>query len=244
MLTILLTFSCTNVPAPKDAGQSSDDTLGAAQALKDTSAGTMNSELLESMTPEVILQRFKDGNERFLEKKMLHRDYTRQVNATASGQHPYAIIVSCIDSRIPAEIIFDKGIGDVFNARVAGNFVNTDILGSIEYACKVSGAKLILIMGHSSCGAIKSACDHVKLGNITAMLANIQPSVDAVKGFEGVRNSKNDAFVQAVAKENVLRTKAKVLKDSPIIKDMVNHQQVVIACCMYDVATGQVEFYD
>jgi carbonic anhydrase len=202
----------------------------------------MTKELQDNMTPEVILQKFKDGNQRFLTGTMIHRDYLRQVKQTANGQHPYAIVVSCVDSRKPAEVIFDKGIGDMFNARVAGNFVNTDILGSIEFACKVSGAKLILVMGHTACGAIKSACDHVVLGNITAMLKNIQPAVDSVKGFDGKRNSKNADFVQAVAKENVLLTEAKILRDSPIIRDMVQNHQVDIAGCMYDLATGKVEF--
>jgi len=240
-LTILLALSCTTAPAPTATPAS---TNAADSTPAPENAGTMTGELLDSMTPETILQRFKEGNKRFLDGKMLHRDYLKQVEVTAAGQHPYAIVVSCIDSRKPAEIIFDKGIGDIFNARVAGNFVNTDILGSIEYACKVSGAKLIVIMGHSSCGAIKSACDHVQLGNITAMLANIQPALDSVKGFDNSRNSKNDAFVQAVTKENVLLAKAKILKDSPIIKDMVDRNQVVIACCMYNVANGQVTFYE
>jgi carbonic anhydrase len=205
---------------------------------------TMSSDLQESLTPIEILQRFKNGNKRFLEGKMLHRDYLKQVDITAAGQHPFAIVLSCIDSRKPTEIIFDKGIGDLFNARIAGNFVNTDILGSIEYACKVSGAKLILVIGHTDCGAIKSACNDVRLGNITALLANIKPAVNSVKGFNNERNSKNAAFVQAVAKENVLLAKAKILKQSSIIKEMVKKNQVIIACGMYSVKTGAVEFYD
>ncbi len=144
----------------------------------------------------------------------------------------------CIDSRKPAEIIFDKGIGDMFNIRIAGNFINRDILGSLEFACKVSGSKLILIMGHSDCGAIKSACDHVKLGNITAMLDNILPAVKAVKDIDGPKTSKNKAFVAAVAKNNVMIGKENILKESWILREMVENGQVLIETCMYDLQTG------
>jgi carbonic anhydrase len=210
---------------------------------KDSVTVTMTSELLDSLTPSEIQEKFEEGNRRFVSGKMLHRDYQKQVGLTGGGQHPYAIVVSCIDSRNPAEFIFDAGIGDIFNARVAGNFVNTDILGSIEYACKVSGAKMILVMGHSGCGAIKSACDHVQLGNITEMLANIKPAIDSVKGFENDRSSKNDDFVRAVSKENVLLTQRKILENSPIIRELVDKNQVKMVGCMYDVKKGTVEFY-
>ena len=210
---------------------------------RDTVKGVTTAEFQDSITPGQILERFKAGNKRFLDGKMVHRDYLSQIDLTAKGQHPFAMIVSCIDSRKPAEIIFDKGIGDMFNARIAGNFVNTDILGSLEFACKVSGAKLILIMGHTDCGAIKSACDGVKLGNITAMLANITPAVNAVKGFDQQRTSANKAFVEAVARQNVLMTKEKILKESPIIKEMVDKGEVIIEGCMYDLQNGSVNFY-
>src|ERR1051325_9101167 len=154
------------------------------------SAVVMTKELQENMTPEEILKRFKDGNQRFVKGQMLHRDYLEEKDLTAAIQHPYAIVLSCIDSRKPVEIIFDKGIGDIFNARIAGNFVNTDILGSMEFATKISGAKLILVMGHSNCGAIKGAIDNVQLGNLTAMLSHIRPAVEAVQGMED-RTSKN-----------------------------------------------------
>jgi carbonic anhydrase len=203
----------------------------------------MTSELLDSLTPSEILEKFEEGNRRFASGKMVHRDFHKQVTITAGGQHPYAIVVSCIDSRNPAEFIFDAGIGDIFNARVAGNFVNTDILGSIEYACKVSGAKMILVMGHTGCGAVKSACDHVQLGNITEMLTNLQPAIDSIKGFENDRSSKNADFVQAVSKENVLLTEKKILENSPIIKELVDKNKVKLAGCMYDVKNGTVEFY-
>jgi carbonic anhydrase len=232
LLSLGLLFSCTQ---PTETAQYSK---------KDTVTVTMTKALLDSLSPGGILQKFKEGNERFVSGNMLHPDYMQQVAITASGQYPYAIVVSCIDSRNPAELIFDQGIGDIFNARVAGNFVNTDIIGSIEYACKVAGAKLILIVGHTECGAIKSACDHVQLGNITALLANIKPALDSVGGFANDRNSKNTTFVQAVAKENVLLAQKNILSRSPIIQEMVAQGQVKIAGCMYDIKTGRVEFYD
>ena len=214
-----------------------------AAATNDTVNGVTTAGFQDSITPAQVLEKFKEGNRRFLAGKVLHRNYLSQVGVAARGQHPYAVIVSCIDSRIPTEIIFDKGIGDMFNARIAGNFINTDILGSLEFACKVSGAKLILIMGHSDCGAIKSACDDVKLGNITSMLANITPAVRAIKGFEGQRNSKNKEFVGAVARENVLMAKDKILKESPILRDMVAKGEVLIAGAMYNLQDGSVQFY-
>jgi carbonic anhydrase len=195
------------------------------------------------MTPEEILQRFKDGNRRFVEGKMLHRDYLKEKDLTAAGQHPYAVVLSCIDSRKPAEIIFDKGIGDIFNARIAGNFVNVDILGSLEFATKISGARLVLVMGHSNCGAIKGAIDHVQMGNLTEMLTKIMPAVNSVSGFED-RTSKNKKFVEAVAKQNVLLTEENILKGSPIMKELVDNKKLDIAGCMYDLETGVVTFYE
>jgi carbonic anhydrase len=201
-------------------------------------------ELKPQMTPDEVLETFKIGNQRFLEGKLQFRDYLVDVKRTALGQTPHAIVLGCIDSRKPAEIIFDKGLGDIFNARVAGNFVNTDILGSIEFACKVSGAKLILIMGHSDCGAVKAAVDDVKLGNITAMLANLEPAVASVMKTRGDSTSADEALVAAVAKQNVLLNMEKILHHSPIIAGMVENEEVKIAGCMYDLRSGVVEFYD
>jgi carbonic anhydrase len=201
-------------------------------------------ELKPQMTPDEVLETFKIGNQRFLEGKLQFRDYLVDVKRTALGQTPHAIVLGCIDSRKPAEIIFDKGLGDIFNARVAGNFVNTDILGSIEFACKVSGAKLILIMGHSDCGAVKAAVDDVKLGNITAMLANLEPAVASVMKTRGDSTSADEALVAAVAKQNVLLNMEKILHHSPIIAEMVENEEVKIAGCMYDLRSGVVEFYD
>jgi len=201
-------------------------------------------DLKPQMGPNEILEKFKIGNQRFLEGKPQYRDDLSDVRRTAAGQTPYAIVLGCIDSRKPAEIIFDKGIGDIFNARVAGNFVNTDILGSIEFACKVSGSKLILIMGHSDCGAVKAAVDDVKLGNITPMLANLKPAVASVTQIRGKGTSEDKSFVAAVSKQNVLLTMEKILHDSPIIREMVENGEVKIVGCMYDLRSGTVEFYD
>jgi len=234
LVACLLMTACDN----------NNDKAGGNPVPRDTTVtGVATAEFQEAITPAEVLEKLKVGNKRFLEGRMLHRDYLSQMELTAKGQHPYAVIVSCIDSRKPAEIIFDKGIGDMFNARIAGNFINTDILGSLEFACKVSGAKLILIMGHSDCGAIKSACDRVKLGNITAMLANIMPAVDAIKDVEGEKTSKNKVFLEAVSKQNVLMGKEKIIKESQIIREMVNKGQVLIEGCMYNLQNGSVGFY-
>ena len=234
---LLLMFVCMVIVLAENG-------LMSAKMAAQTQPPAMTKEMQDQMTPAEILQRFKDGNQRFLQGKMFHRDYLKEKDIAAAGQHPYAIIVSCIDSRKPAEIIFDKGIGDVFNARIAGNFVNTDILGSIEFATKASGAKVILIMGHTNCGAIKSAVDNVQLGNITAMLSNIKPAVESVTGIPGEKTSKNKNFVEAVAKQNVLLATKTITDKSAIVKDMVKAGQVVIAGCMYDLESGVVTFYD
>jgi carbonic anhydrase len=204
---------------------------------------TRMRELQPQMTPDEILEKFKIGNRRFLDGTPKFRDALTDVKRTALGQTPHAIVLGCIDSRKPAEVIFDKGLGDIFNARVAGNFVNTDILGSIEFACKVSGSRLILVMGHSDCGAVKAAVDDVRLGNITPMLANLKPAVASVTESRGRATSEDNAFVAAVARENVLLNMKKIPHDSPIIAEMVDKGEVRIVGCMYDLASGVVEFY-
>lgn len=201
-------------------------------------------ELQPQMTPDEVLDTFKAGNRRFLEGKPQYREPLVDVGRTALGQTPHAIVLGCIDSRKPAEVIFDKGLGDIFNARVAGNFVNTDILGSIEFACKVSGSKLILVMGHSDCGAVKAAVDDVKLGNITPMLENLKPAVESAAAARERATSEDQSFVADVARQNVLLNMEKIRRDSPIIDAMVANDEVRIAGCMYDLATGVVDFYD
>jgi carbonic anhydrase len=184
----------------------------------------------------------KDGNARFVQGKMLERNYMQQVKATGDGQFPFAAVVGCIDSRASNELIFDQGIGDIFSARVAGNFINDDMLGSLEFACAAAGAKLIAVVGHTECGAVKGACDDVVLGNLTQTLANIKPAVAAVPGYDSDRSSGNSAFVQAVADKNVVLTLERIRERSPILRGMADKGDIGLAGAMYDVHTGQVTF--
>ncbi|MFK8104648.1 MAG: carbonic anhydrase family protein [Saprospiraceae bacterium] len=195
--------------------------------------------------PALALELLKAGNQRFLDAAPVNRDLHAQVGATATGQFPFAAIVSCIDSRIPTEVIFDQGIGDVFNARVAGNFVNADILGSLEFACKLAGSRVIVVMGHTSCGAVKGACDHAQLGNLTQMLDKIMPAVNAISTPEGTdRSSQNLDFVNEVAVKNVELTITRLKRNSPVLNDMFEDGDINIVGAMYDVKTGKVSFLD
>ncbi len=195
------------------------------------------------ISPKDAVNLLKEGNERFLSKSPMNRAYNEQIQMTSTGQYPFASVVSCIDSRIPTEIVFDQGIGDIFNARVAGNFVNQDILGSLEFACKLAGSKVIVIMGHTSCGAVKGACDHAKLGNLTAMLDNIMPAVNNIKTEPGVdRSSGNIEFVNKVAVENVNLTIDRLKKDSPVLNEMIENGEIEVVGAMYDVKSGKVDF--
>ena len=174
----------------------------------------------------------------------LDRALLSQVEDTATGQHPFAVVVSCIDSRIPTEVIFDQGIGDIFNARIAGNFVNRDILGSLEFACKLAGSKVVVVMGHTSCGAVKGACDHAKLGNLTQMLDKIMPAVDSTPTGDGEeRSSKNISFVNAVSKKNVELTVDNIRSMSPVLAEMEDDGDIQIVGAMYDIKDGSVTFY-
>ena len=204
---------------------------------------TQTPESQSAITPSQAIEILKQGNVRFTSGSTTSRDYQSQVSQTAGGQYPLAAVVSCIDSRIPTEIVFDQGIGDIFNARIAGNFVNEDILGSLEFACKVAGAKAIVVMGHTSCGAIKGACDKVELGNLTQMLEKIMPAVDAIHTSEGTdRSSANAKFVDAVAAKNVELTLAKIRENSPVLMAMIEANEIEIVGAMYDVASGKVCF--
>jgi carbonic anhydrase len=173
-----------------------------------------------------------------------HRDLLEQVNVTSDGQFPFAIVLSCIDSRTSVELIFDQGLGDVFSARIAGNIVNTDILGSMEFATKVAGSKIIVVLGHSKCGAVKGACDHVEMGNLTELLAKIQPAIYEEKTIQENRNSSNSLFVENVAAINVKRTVNSIIQRSPIIKEMIDNKQIGIVGGMHNLDTGEVEFYE
>lgn len=197
-----------------------------------------------AMTPQSAIQALKDGNKRFLDNKPVHRDLLGQVNDTQSGQYPYAIVLSCVDSRVPAEIVFDQGIGDIFSARVAGNSVNEDILGSMEYACKVAGSKLVVVLGHTSCGAVSAACDDVMLGNITSLLAKIRPSVAAVKepADPAERTSANKTFVNNVVAKNVELAIENIHLHSAILKEMDDNGEIDIVGAVYNVADGSVSF--
>ena len=204
------------------------------------------SETQLTMTPDKALNFLKEGNERFQNNLKANRNLLQQVNATAEGQFPFATILSCIGSRVSAELVFDQGLGDVFSIRIAGNFVNEDILGSMEFASKLAGTKVIVVLGHTSCGAIKGACDHARLGNLTALIKKIEPAVDAVeKPLEAeLRNSSNLEFVDAVSKKNVEMTLVNIRQRSEIIKEMEDNAEIKIIGAMYDIATGVVEFYD
>jgi carbonic anhydrase len=197
----------------------------------------------KATAPADALARLKAGNDRFLAGKSSNCDLLAQVKQTADKQAPFAAIVGCIDSRVPPELVFDQRIGDVFCARVAGNFVNTDIIGSLEFATKVEGAKAIVILGHSSCGAIKGAVDNVKLGKLTAMLKNFQPAIKAVGKVEGPRDSNNKSLVQKVADANAKLTAASLTKRSAVLKELVDAKQLVIVAAMHDISTGKVSWF-
>ena len=198
---------------------------------------TLTKEIQAGIRPKDAVTRLKEGNQRFLQNKKTERDLLTQVEKTGSGQFPFAALLSCIDSRVPAELVFDQGIGDIFNVRVAGNIVNEDILGSLEYSCKVAGSKLVLVLGHTRCGAVTSACKHVELGNITPLLDKIQPAVGSV-----VKGDLTPELIEEVAVKNVENSIEQIRRDSPILKDMEDNGEIVIAGAIYDVVSGAVEF--
>jgi carbonic anhydrase len=194
------------------------------------------------MTPDQALARLIEGNQRFVAGRSLHRDYVGEARAAAAGQYPFATVLSCIDSRSVPEIVFDQGIGDLFVPRVAGNYAPTDIVGSIEFATKVAGSKLVVVLGHTECGAVKGACDNVELGNLTTVIQAIRPAVDEVQDVPGDRNSKNKKFLYAVTVTNVRRTVAKLRQDSPILSQLEQSGQIKIVGAMQDISTGEVTF--
>ena len=203
-----------------------------------------NKETQAQMTPRKALQFLQEGNNRFINNLKANRNLLEQVNETRDGQWPFATILSCIDSRTSAELIFDQGLGDVFSVRIAGNIVNTDILGSMEFACKVAGSKLIVVLGHSKCGAVKGACDHVEMGNLTELLSKIQPAVYEEKQTTVERSSKNSEFVENVAEINVKRSVKSIIERSYVLEQMLENGQIGIVGAMHDIETGVVTFYD
>jgi carbonic anhydrase len=215
--------------------------VGCAVPSRIAWAAALTQAQRDRMTPDEIIQLMKKGNERFRTGQKTTQDYRAQQRASAKGQYPAAVLLSCSDSRAPAETIMDLGIGDVFNARVAGNIANDDILGSIEFACKIAGAKVVLVMGHTACGAIKGAIDRVQLGNLTSLLARIQPAVDAT-AYQGERSAKNYAFVDAVARKNVELTMAGIHSRSAVIAELESKGAVKIAGAMYNLESAAVDF--
>ena len=195
-----------------------------------------------ALTPAQVLESLQRGNARFASGKLEPRDRLHDQQVTAAGQYPRAVILSCMDSRAPAEFVFDQGLGDLFNVRIAGNLADQDLVGSMEYGCAVVGAKLVLVMGHTDCGAVKGACDHVQLGNLTGLLDKIQPAVEAVRDVPGERNSKNSKFVEAVSEAHVRLTVARIRELSPVLRDLESAGKIQIAGCIYDLKTGRVQF--
>ena len=205
---------------------------------------TLTKSLRDALTPLTALDVLRKGNERFVNNLKANRNLLQQINETSDGQHPLAIVLSCIDSRTSAELIFDQGLGDIFSCRVAGNVLNDDILGSMEFACKVAGAKAVVVLGHSRCGAIRGACDGVKLGNLSTLLHKIDGAIALETETIGDRTSANAAFVERVAELNVLLVKTQVMERSPLLADMVARSEIAIIGGMYDVESGAVDFYD
>ena len=204
---------------------------------------TLTKEMQTAISPAMALELLKDGNKRFVNNLKINRNLLQQANETSDGQHPFAVILSCIDSRTSAELIFDQGLGDVFSVRIAGNIINEDILGSMEFGCKVAGAKIIVVLGHTKCGAVKGACDHVEMGNLTALLTKIRPAVDDEQTITANRNSGNAEFVEKVATINVKRTVKAIMERSPILKEMIESGEIGIVGGTHNITTGEVEFY-
>jgi carbonic anhydrase len=205
---------------------------------------TLTKELQDAITPTKALELLRDGNERFVSNLKVNRNLLQQANETSDGQHPFAVILSCIDSRTSAELIFDQGLGDVFSVRIAGNILNEDILGSMEFGCKVAGSKIIVVLGHSKCGAVKGACDHVEMGNLTALLTKIRPAVDDENTVKENRTSSNSEFVEKVSAINVKRTVKAIMERSAILKEMIENGQIGIVGGNHDITTGEVEFFE
>lgn len=205
---------------------------------------TFSKDRQTSITPRIALNLLKEGNTRFIFNLKANRDLLAQVNDTVNGQWPFATILSCIDSRTSAELIFDQGLGDIFSVRIAGNIVNTDIIGSMEFACKLAGSKLIVVLGHSKCGAVKGACDHIEMGNLTELLSKLQPAVYQENTTTENRNSSNSVFVENVSMLNVKRTVKSIIERSYILEQMVENGEIGIIGAMYNIESGKVEFYD
>lgn len=205
---------------------------------------TLTKELQQAISPAMALELLKEGNKRFVNNLKINRNLLQQANETSDGQHPFAVILSCIDSRTSAELIFDQGLGDIFSVRIAGNILNEDILGSMEFGCKVAGSKIIVVLGHTKCGAVKGACDHVEMGNLTSLLSKIRPAVDDELTVKSDRNSSNPEFVEKVSEINVKRTVKSIMERSSILKEMIESGEIGIVGATHDITTGDVKFYE
>ena len=235
---ILLPLALAACNQPNTTATDAQSTVATPQGLVEE---VLTKEQQDALTPNSVIKALQEGNIRFVNNNLTARDHSAQVRKSTLAQYPKAIVLSCVDSRVPVEDVFDRGIGDLFVARVAGNFVNEDILGSMEFACKVSGSKVVLVMGHEHCGAVKAAIDDVKLGNITPMLQKIRPAVDLVE-YEGDRTSKNQQFVHMVSESNVQNTIEQIRKDSPILAEMESNGEIKIVGALYDMDNGKVSF--
>lgn len=233
----VLFFSCN------EKSSKTEETATETSSNKPLVQEVLTKEQRDALTPEQIIQTFKEGNERYVKNELTSRDHSEQVRKSAKGQYPKAVVLSCLDSRVPVEDVFDRGIGDIFVGRVAGNFVNEDLLGSMEFGCAVAGAKVIMVLGHEYCGAIKSAIDDVKVGNITAMLSKIKPAIEKVT-YEGERTSANEEYVHAVCDSNVRHTMEQIRERSPILKDLEAQGKLKIVGGIYDMETGKVTFIE
>lgn len=205
---------------------------------------TITKELQQKITPEQAIELLQKGNQRFIQNLRLNRNLLQQVNETASGQYPFATILSCIDSRTPAELIFDQGLGDIFSIRIAGNVINDDVLGSMEFACEVAGSKLIVVLGHTNCGAIKGACNRVEMEHLSGLLKKIEPAIDKEMSIKGERNGNNPRFVDAVAKLNVINSINTVLSESKTLSKLVSEKKIKIIGSLYDITSGEVSFFN
>ncbi|WP_338628902.1 carbonic anhydrase [Enterobacter sp. JJBC] len=206
-------------------------------------AASLSKEERDAMTPDAVIEHFKQGNLRFRENRPVMHDYLAQKRNSIAGQYPAAVILSCIDSRAPAEIVLDAGIGETFNSRVAGNISNRDMLGSMEFACAIAGAKVVLVMGHTRCGAVRGAIDNSDLGNLTGLLNEIKPAIDKTE-YQGERKGSNYAFVDAVARKNVELTIENIRKNSPVLKQLEDQKKIKIVGSMYSLAGGKVDFFE
>lgn len=238
-LATLLLVACNNQPTSGTSNEVSSPTPEIQPLVEEV----LTKEQRDALSPDEVLQSFERGNLRFINSDLTARDHSAQVRKSATGQFPKAVVLSCLDSRVPVEDVFDRGIGDIFVGRVAGNFVNEDLLGSMEFGCKVAGAKLILVLGHEYCGAVKAAIDNVQLGNITALVSKIRPAVEKVE-YEGDRSSNNEEFVHLVCESNVKHTIEQIRLNSPILKEMEDNGEIKIAGAVYDMEIGVVTFLD